>query len=419
VYGEQGKYSRAEESPVAVAKVLPQIPVKFVDVTKEAGIVSRPRPITDFPGYPQNLAKPYVPSSGACFIDYDNEGKIDIFVPDNGSQGGMSLYHNLGNGTFDDVTKQAGLNPEIRGRGCTVGDYDNDGFPDLAVSGDFIYLFHNEKNGKFAEVAGDPSIVGNRPPAGIVSRNEGMAPSRWLAVNFIDYDHDGDLDLFVTRALAATSRASDHEYEADSYEPGQMWRNNGNGTFTEVTGSTVDFRTITINGIGTDYNNDRAIDLVVTGSGGGATVFENQREGPFLAKQPWSSRIFATVGVAALDFDHDGWMDLAFSHFGVPAVTLWHNNHAKSFDRVSLPEVSWTRADGIVALDYDNDGWVDLAAVGETKDGKGEVRLFRNRGTDGWKARRAAAQRRRQQEQLAAARAQGIERQQERHRHES
>jgi len=379
-YGEQGQYSRAVESPQAPLRPLTQIKMRFVDVTNEAGILSHPHPASDYE------TSSYKPGSGACFIDYDNDGKIDIFLADNGTQGGMSLYHNLGNGKFEDVTKQAGLNPESRGRGCTAGDYDNDGFPDLAVTGEFIYLFHNEKNGKFVQLAGDPSVVGARPQAGIVSPNGGTARSRWLGVNFIDYDHDGDLDLFVTRTLGVIVHSNVHEYEEESFQPAYMWRNNGDGTFTEVTATTGVNKSSAINGVGTDYNNDRAVDLVVTDSAPGPTIFENPREGRFPAKQPWSSRMTApSLGVAVLDFDHDGWMDLAFTHFGVPALTLWRNNHGKSFDRVPLPETNWVRAYGVAAVDYDNDGWIDLVAVGETKDGKGEVRLFRNLGPDGFK----------------------------------
>ena len=91
-----------------------------------------------------------------------------------------------------------------------------------------------------------------------------------------------------------------------------------------------------------------------------------------------------TAAIAVLDFDHDGWMDLAFTHWAAPGLTLWRNNHGK-FEQVPLPATNWARAFGVAAFDYDNDGWVDLVAVGETAEGKGEVRLFRNLGPDGFK----------------------------------
>jgi hypothetical protein len=103
------------------------------------------------------------------------------------------------------------------------------------------------------------------------------------------------------------------------------------------------------------------------------------------------------MGVAVLDFDHDGWMDVALtyrsdpvtdvaiSYRSDPVLALWRNNKGKSFEPVELPQTNWVRAYGVAAIDYDNDGWVDLVAVGETKEGKGEVRLFRNLGPDGFK----------------------------------
>jgi hypothetical protein len=165
-----------------------------------------------------------------------------------------------------------------------------------------------------------------------------------------------------------------------------MLRNNGNGTFTDVT-STVDLggMGLSTGAIGTDYNNDRAVDLAVAGRW--PTVFENPREGKFISHKEWfaaGARILS-VGVAVLDFDHDGWMDLAFTHMGESGLTLWRNNHGKSFDPVTLPITNWVRALGVAAFDYDDDGWVDLVAVGETKDGKAEVKLFRNLGPDGFK----------------------------------
>src|SRR6266849_1448228 len=119
-YGEQGQYSLAEESQAATVKVPPQIPVKFVDVTQEAGIVPT---LGAQVGSGARVLAP-----GACFLDYDNDGRIDLLLADNGTQGGMSLYHNLGNGRFENVTKKAGLERFAEGFSCTAGDYDNDGF---------------------------------------------------------------------------------------------------------------------------------------------------------------------------------------------------------------------------------------------------------------------------------------------------
>jgi len=367
-YGEQGKYSRAEDSPLAVQKVPAQIPVKFVDVTKEAGLISR------YGNDPANAAE-----AGACFLDYDNDGKIDIFLPDNGTQGGMSLYHNLGNGKFDDVTKEAGLDPTVRGGGCTAGDYDNDGFTDIAVTvKGHARLFHNEKNGSFKDVTETAGLSRTD-----ISEIVGPPAARGASsLTFIDYDHDGDLDLYTTCSMVLCG--SDGNFSAN-----EMWRNNGDGTFTKVTRETGLATGAAYGAIGTDYNNDRAVDIVVAGSPGGVgapvwpIIYTNPREGRFVLHALFRSQ--PTVGVVALDFDHDGWMDLAFTHNGSPALTLWRNNHGKTLDQVKLPETNWVRAYGVVAIDYDNDGWVDLAAVGETREGKGEVRLFRNLGPDGWK----------------------------------
>ncbi|MGA8212489.1 MAG: FG-GAP-like repeat-containing protein [Candidatus Sulfotelmatobacter sp.] len=357
-YGEQGQYSRAVESPLAVFKAPAQIKVRFVDVTSDAGIVTKPD-TGDSNGFNAWLAP------GACFLDYDNDRKIDIFLPDNGAQGGMSLYHNLGNGKFEDVTKKAGIDPSLHGLGCTAGDYDNDGAVDIAVSRkDDVLLFHNEKNGTFKEMAtgGDANIGANDLDLGLA---------------FIDYDHDGDLDLLVTRS-------------GDKAEWGDMFRNNGDGTFTDVS-EQLGFWDMGSSGgegaIGTDYNNDRAVDILVPGLG--PAILENPREGKFRAKRPWSGPMPAPVGAAAvLDFDHDSWMDMAFTHYGWTngqSVTLWRNDKGTKFDSVAFPKVEWLKGWGIAAFDYDNDGWVDLVAVGETKEGKGEVRLFRNLGADGFK----------------------------------
>ena len=148
-------------------------------------------------------------------MDYDNDGRIDVLLADDGPEGGLALFHNLG-GKFEDVTRKAGLDPTLHALGCTTGDYDNDGFTDIVLSANGrVVLLHNEKNGTFKDVT---------EAAGI--KSDGLN----VGLTLIDYDHDGDLDLYVTRTLNTIARP-----EAASWNV--MWRNNGNGTFTDVTDS--------------------------------------------------------------------------------------------------------------------------------------------------------------------------------------
>jgi len=370
-YGEQGQYSRAEESAAAVQKVPEAIPVKFVDVTTEAGLTGKSSDAKDSAA---------LVGSGACFFDFDGDGKPDIFLANDGAGGGMALYHNLGSGKVEDVTKKAGLDPSVHGIGCAAGDYDNDGATDLAVSlVGRVLLLHNEKNGTFLDVTEKSGIKGGDLHAGLA---------------FIDYDHDGDLDLYVTRfqniQAVASRETKVRQYLStdkvlDPNAGNVMWRNNGDGTFTNVTDSTGLGMVSSIGAVGTDYNNDRAVDIVTTSWM--PSIFENPREGKFRRRQPWGSEASA-IAVAVADFNHDGWMDIAFSNlgnfYGQP-VGVWQNVQGRKFETISLPKLDWIIPFGLAAFDYDNDGWVDLVAVGEAKDGKGEVRLFRNLGPDGFK----------------------------------
>ena len=341
------------------AKVPPQVPVQFVDVTAEAGLGFK------FKCKADDLAGIFRAGGLRFRLRWRRQGPH--FIADNGPQGGMALYHNLGNGKFEDVAKKAGLDPSLHAIACTAGDYDNDGATDLAVSlNDRLMLLHNEKNGKFKDVTREVGITSEGPNAGLL---------------FVDYDHDGDLDLYIARA----DRQTPIWHQLDSVGRNAMWRNDGNGIFTNVT-SDLGMTDSSFSAIGSDYNNDRAVDLIAPGPRKSAIILGNPREGKFVAKTPWTSQMKqAAIAVAVLDFNHDDWMDLAFTHFGEPSITLWRNNNDQSFDNWVFPTPNWARAFGLAAFDYDNDGWVDLAAVGETKDGKGEVRLFRNLGPDGWK----------------------------------
>jgi Flp pilus assembly protein TadD len=386
-YGEQGKYSLVDEMAPGPEPVPPAIPVHFVDVTSVAGLApepstkdakaadttpdAAPSSTPDTGAY--SLAKFF--GSGACIIDYDGDGKPDIFLVNDG-KGFAALYRNLGNGKFANATKDAKLELYGEGTSCAVGDYDNDGKPDLAVAiNRHVHLFHNEGDGTFKDVTDQTGI-----------QTEGLI----LGMTFIDYDHDGDLDLYITRFndFPLANPSEPFAFPQDVPPPGNvLWRNNGNGTFTEWTKQTALTGTsASVAAIGSDINNDRAIDFVVTGSQKSPTVFLNPREGEFRPVTPWASEMpAATAGVVALDFDKDGWMDLAFTHWSQPGLSLWRNLEGKSFERVKLPDLGWMRGWGIAPIDYDNDGWIDLVAVGETFSGEGRIALLRNEGPAGFR----------------------------------
>lgn len=391
VYGGQGKYSLAGEIPgPPPGPAPPEIPVHFVDISDQLGLPKAPLLATNAarvraktgPGTAAQDTRKSLAGflgSGACIFDYDGDGKPDIFLVNADGKGSAALLHNAGHGRFVDVTKAAKLQFLGEGTGCAVGDYDNDGHPDLVVSSaDGITLFHNEGDGTFKDVT---------DAAGV--RTIGFA----LGVTFVDYDHDGDLDLYVTRFndFPLDHPSQPFTFPDDATPPGNvLWRNLGDGTFGDYTKQTgLGGTAPSVGVIGSDVNNDGAVDLVVTGWGKSPDVFLNAREGPFHSAAPWATDADIpqrTAGAVAFDFDDDGWMDLAFTHWSPPALSLWRNTGAKgpkgqaSFERVPLPDPGWMRAWGLAAVDYDNDGWADLVAVGETFAGKGRILLLRNEG---------------------------------------
>jgi Tfp pilus assembly protein PilF len=332
-YGDQGKFSQAEYSKNGLPKAPAAIPVKFTPQPLGVGA-----------------------SSGACFFDYDGDGKPDLLLVSVVESGSLHLLHNSGDGRFDDVTDASGIKLSGGGLGCAAGDYDNDGKTDFAVCmHDGVHLFHNDGGGKFTDV----------------TKTVGIKPEKSCAgLTFVDYDHDGDLDLYVTAKSGESARNF-------------LWRNNGNSSFTDVSTETA----LGISGsnhgvITSDFNNDRAIDFILAGAAKSPTILLNPREGEFRQLDGIefaNEGLPAAIGVTALDFDKDGWMDLAFTHAGAPGISLWRNKEGRGLERVALPEVRWKNGAGIAAVDYDNDGWIDLVAVGEGANG-GEVRLLRNLG---------------------------------------
>jgi tetratricopeptide (TPR) repeat protein len=349
-YGEQGRYSTV--TPVEEPEMAPKSMIQVKLVARPLlSQVSKARP--GAPGFPA--------TGGACMLDTTGSGRMDLVLMQSGPQA-IRVLLNKGDGNFEDGdAAAAGLKAQGRGVACAVGDFDGDGLNDLAVATDgALLLFRNLGKGKFQDVTA---------AAGLAPRN------RPTGITFVDYDHDGDLDLFLTGSPIKPGDA-----------PNVLWRNNGNKTFTEWTGP------IGLGGSGkteaailTDFNNDRAVDLAVTGDSASPTIYVNPREGKYPTQPLFEGeKLPPTVGIAVLDFNKDGWMDIAVTHAGAPGLTLWRNvegpNHAgRRFERVELPLKGALRAWGVTPIDIDNDGWIDLAAVVETKAGT-EVRVFRNLG---------------------------------------
>ncbi|WP_446743346.1 FG-GAP-like repeat-containing protein [Silvibacterium acidisoli] len=345
-YGEQGHNATVLDMLAPPEPVGPMIPVQFI-ASSMSGAKSVPAPEGGLGG-------------GLCVLDVDGKGAKEIVAAGDGDAA-LRLYRFNAQGSLEEIPSQsAGLSLTGHAVACAVGDYDNDGLPDLAVSmSDRVVLFHNLGHGKFADATKAAGLGQFNRPAGLT---------------FVDFDHDGDLDLFITGARSATSKT-----------PNVLWRNNGDSTFTEWTGQTgLGGSGETLGAMLSDINNDRAVDLLVTGDAASPTVYENQREGAFKAVSLYDgSGPGATRGAYIFDFNKDGWMDVALTHRGAPGISLWRNVGGSHFERVTLPANGITSAWGLTAIDVDNDGWIDLAAIVETTSGP-QLRVWRNRGADGF-----------------------------------
>ncbi len=347
-YGEEGIYAHVEDAALAPTRVEPMIPVTFSESWHSHALTP---PSTDMSG-------------AACLINLSSEDEPALILMGNGSDA-IRVYDRVGSSRFAEMPSTVtGIQLAGTGLACAVGDFDNDGLPDLAVAvrgpdgKDRIVLYRNLGSGKFEDVTATSGIAATSHPTSLM---------------FVDYDHDGDLDLFVTGTPTPTHAS-----------PNTLWRNNGNKTFTDWTAPAgLDGTAPTTAATLSDLNNDRAVDLLVAGKTSAPTFFANHREGPFGSHPLYSAKLPPTVSVATLDFNKDGWMDVLLSHSGEPGVTLWRNIDGKNFERVALPMKDVLSATAAIPIDFDNDGWIDIAALVQTRRGP-ELRVLRNLGPAGF-----------------------------------
>ncbi len=375
--------SRVVDRLLDPGKKLPAgAPAPFLtDVTKEAGLAS----FRQFAGA-RTSQLPEDMGSGVAWGDFDNDGLEDVFVVSGGgplnapvSQLAPSvLYRNLGNGHFEKVKGFPDL--RIHGMAASWGDYDNDGRLDLAVTSyDRIYLFHNNGDGTFTDVSHKTGL----------DRYRGF----WAGASWGDYNRDGYLDLYVcgyvqykpdSQKNGTTSEqfGMDVPYSLNpaSFEPERnlLFRNNGNGTFTEVAKdlgvANPDGRSLVA--LWHDFNGDGRPDLYVANDISENKLYINHH-GKFVdaGKDAWVEEYRGSMGLAAGDFDRDGDDDLFISHWIAQGFALYQNLLEEQRDKSGKSELHFTDVAatngigqpsmqrvgwGTSFVDIDSDGWLDL-----------------------------------------------------------
>ena len=352
----------------------PASDVTFRDITPQAGI--------HFVHNNAAYGKKYLPETmgpGVAFIDYDNDGWPDIFLVNGTSWPGQSskrstpkLYHNNHNGTFTDVTHKAGLDIELFGMGVAVGDYDNDGFEDIFITAlGQSRLFHNNGNGTFTDVT---------QKAGLAGPQEFSTSAAW-----VDYDKDGKLDLVVGNYvqwsiagdLYCTLDGKSKSYcTPESYKGAsiRLWHNRGDGTFEDVTqrAGVGDPTSKTLGVAILDYDNDGWPDILLSNDTQPNKLYRNNGNGTFTEKAVVAGVAFSEDGVAragmgvdAADYDHSGAPSILITNFANQMVSLYHNEGRGLFvDEAPRSDVGrdslLTLGFGCFFFDYDLDGWPDI-----------------------------------------------------------
>jgi hypothetical protein len=358
--------------------------VKFAEVAQQAGLTAT----TIYGDQHKNRYLLETTGSGAAFIDYDNDGWLDIFLVNGTRLDGLSpslnatnrLYRNNGNGTFTDVTEKAGLVRTGWGQSVCVGDYDNNGYDDLFISSfGKNALYRNNGKGTFTDVAEKAGVANN-----ITRWGSGCA--------FVDYDRDGLLDLFVasyidldlkTAPLPETGPCLYKGVMVACGPPGlkggvnALYHNNGDGTFADVSEKSGITKTNGTYGLGVltaDFDNDGWPDIYVANDSAPAALYHNNKNGTFTDIGVEAGCAFsmdgksqAGMGVTAGDYDRDGWLDIFKTNFSGDTSSLYRNTGKAAFDDVTYQAglgvytrwLGW----GCGFLDVNNDGWPDIFLV--------------------------------------------------------
>ena len=376
----------AENRPITAGGFVDGAPVVFVDVTKEAGLDK----FHHRSGTPEKRTIIEAPGSGVALLDYDNDGWLDIYLLNGSTFRALKgeepapramLLHNNHDGTFTDVTDKAGVANERWGFGVAVGDYDNDGWPDIYVSNfGKNRLYHNNHDGTFTDVA---------EKAGVALGGWSTGPA-WG-----DYDHDGLLDLFVPGYVKFDPDhppiAGQRPIPADvcnfrgvdvfcgplglAGEQDHLFHNNGDGTFTDVSvnaGVSDPYAAYGFQGMFVDVDDDGWVDLVVANDSVPNFLYRNRHDGTFEDVSLISGfalteegRPQASMGIAAGDYNRDGKVDLYVTTFSDDYKCLRRNDGGGNFTDVTfradvgkptIPFLSW----GTGFLDFDNDGLLDI-----------------------------------------------------------
>lgn len=347
-------------------------PIQFVDITSSAGINWSLHTLA--PGEKYLIE---TMGGGGGFIDYNGDGLLDIYLvcysqtPQADGRGKLKdvLYRNNGDGTFTDVTEKAGISNSMLGMGLSVGDYDNDGWSDMYVTGyGASKLFRNNGNGTFTDVTGKAKV----------------ANSRWgTSAAFFDYDNDGYLDLYVCNYLKfdESEKLPCTFFDGKPYcyiarmkgSASILFHNNRNGTFTDASekaGISMPGKGLGV--IALDYDNDGRMDIFHANDTAPNFLFRNNGDGTFaevaleagVAFDP-NGHARGGMGVDAEDIDGDGFLEIFVANFSAETNAFFQNDKDGLFTettfKMGLGEISIPMSGfGSRFFDYNNDGLVDL-----------------------------------------------------------